>query len=275
MSYQVVVPFGGYTGWNFLNRTRETQMAAFTASAANQTDEAYFRERIGNIDSAEALVADHRLLKVALGAFGLGDDIASKFFIRKVLEEGTEADRALANRLSNKQYAAMADTFGFGDTDGAKTREAGFADQILEMFRVRQFEIAVGVQDDSLRLALNAQRELPELAARGSSENTKWYSILGTPPLRTVMQTAFGLPAQFPAMDIDRQLSIMKEKSAALLGSADPAILADPDVLDKLLRTYLARSSAADMSVANSGAGAALQLLQAAGNQSNRLSLLL
>ena len=40
--------------------------------------------------SAADLVADRRLLKVALGAFGLEGEIDKKAFIRKVLEEGTD-----------------------------------------------------------------------------------------------------------------------------------------------------------------------------------------
>nr|WP_276946739.1 DUF1217 domain-containing protein [Haematobacter massiliensis] len=66
-----------------------------------QRDEAYFRDRIGGISSAEELVADRRLLQIALGAFGLGEDIGNKYFIRKVLEDGVSERTALANRLSN------------------------------------------------------------------------------------------------------------------------------------------------------------------------------
>jgi hypothetical protein len=64
-------------------------------------------------------VGDRRLLEVALGAFGLDDDIRNRFFIRKVLEEGTTSpSRRFANRLSDKRYLALAETFGFGDRPG-------------------------------------------------------------------------------------------------------------------------------------------------------------
>jgi len=78
MSFGPVIPVGGYAGWRFLQRTVEVQKERFVASAKMQRDEAYFRDRIGGISSAEELVADRRLLQIALGAFGLGEDIGNK-----------------------------------------------------------------------------------------------------------------------------------------------------------------------------------------------------
>ena len=89
MSYSPILPVSGYGGWAFLKRTMATQTAAFNASGELKRDEDYFRARIGKINSAEELVADRRLLKVALGAFGLDADINSKAFVQNVLEDGT------------------------------------------------------------------------------------------------------------------------------------------------------------------------------------------
>lgn len=44
-----------------------------------RNDEAYFRAKIGSVKTAEQLVSDRRLLKVALGAFGLEADINNRF----------------------------------------------------------------------------------------------------------------------------------------------------------------------------------------------------
>ena len=75
MSFQPVIPLAGYAGWTFLKRTMEKQQAALQATPANQRDEAYFRANVGKVNSAKELVADRRLLKVALTAFGLEADI--------------------------------------------------------------------------------------------------------------------------------------------------------------------------------------------------------
>jgi hypothetical protein len=62
------------------------------------------------------------------------------------------------------------------------------------------------------------------LAAKSTSETSKWYSILGNAPLREVMQTAFGLPKSFAAIDLDQQVTVLKDKTEGgfrILG--DPA----------------------------------------------------
>ena len=64
MSFQPYVPTGGLTGWRFLQNTLETQRAAHSGSGELRRDLDYFRDRISEIDTAEELVADFRLLTV-------------------------------------------------------------------------------------------------------------------------------------------------------------------------------------------------------------------
>src|SRR5690606_39015084 len=94
MSFQPTIPMGGLAGWRFLERTAAAQRAAFERGPELARDIAYFQERIAAVGSAEELVADRRLLKVALGAFGLEDEIDKKAFVRKVLEGGTDDPRS-------------------------------------------------------------------------------------------------------------------------------------------------------------------------------------
>jgi len=101
MTFQPVVPLSGYAGFAFLERTLETQQQAFNSSASIQRDTEYFLENIEKVETAEALVNDRRLFTVALGAFGLSDDINNKFFLQKVLEDGTLDPDALSNKLPN------------------------------------------------------------------------------------------------------------------------------------------------------------------------------
>ena len=88
MTYQPVIPLGGVAGWAFLNKTKGRQSASFANSPEIKRDIAYFQANIGAIKSAKDLVANRKLLKVALGAFGLDGDLNKRFFIRKVFEEG-------------------------------------------------------------------------------------------------------------------------------------------------------------------------------------------
>ena len=270
MTFAPVVPFGGYPGWAFLNRTLEAQKKAFTGDAALQRDEAYFREKIGSIDTAEKLVGDRRLLSVALSAYGLDGDINNKYFLRKILEDGTLTAAALGNRLVDKRYLEFSKAFGFGDFPIPNTAKSDFADKILKAYEARKFEIAVGAQNSDMRLALNAQRELEVIAKRNISPNTKWLAALGSPPLRTVLQTAFGLPGSFAGVDLDKQVAVLKDRAEKLLGSADVGQFSDPEKTEKLVRLFLVRSPAQQ---SDFGAGsAALTLLQTGSGATGRFS---
>ena len=272
MSYQPIVPFTGFAGWSFLNRTMEKQQAAFSASSDIQGNEDYFREKIGSITTAQELVDDRRLLTVALGAFGLDDDIDNKFFIRKVLDEGSLDADSLANKLSDKTYLALTQAFGFGDYTIPRSTLSDFPDEILAQYETRQFEIAVGNSDNDMRLALALQRDLPELAAKTNSETTKWYSIIGSSTMSSVFQTALGLPSSVGSLDVDAQVRMYSAKSKQLYGSTDPAQFSNTDKLEKLTRDFLLRSQLSTTSSISSG-DAALTLLQNA--SSGSLSLLL
>ena len=276
MSYTPVIPFSGYAGWKLLNRTMEMQKAAFTASADIQRNEDYFREKIGSITTAKELVSDRRLLSVALGAFGLDDDINNKYFIQKVLEEGTLDTESLANKLSDKTYLKLSQAFGFGDYSVPRTALSDFADEILEKYETREFEVAVGDSDNDLRLALAAQRDLSELASKSNSENTKWYSIIGSESLASVVRTALGLPDSTSSLNVDQQITVYKNKAESVFGSSDPSEFSDANKVEKVIKLFLLRSQLENGASTGSGS-AALQILQSASSNpsANILSLLL
>ncbi|MBC7476857.1 MAG: DUF1217 domain-containing protein, partial [Pseudorhodobacter sp.] len=160
MTYTPVIPVSGYAGWTFLKRTLAKQTETYIKSPDIKRDEDYFRANIGKVTTAADLVKDRRLLKVALGAYGLDADIDNKAFIQKVLEGGTLTASALAYRLADKQYLKMTAAFGFGDYTIPATKLSNFPDKIIAAYESRGFEAAVGEADGDLRLALNAKREL-------------------------------------------------------------------------------------------------------------------
>ena len=262
MSFAPALPLSGYAGWTLLKRTMTAQTTAFSASPEIRNDEAYFRAKIGSVKTAEQLVSDRRLLKVALGAFGLEGDINNRFFIRKVLEDGTLKTDALANKLADKSYQKLSSTFGFGNFTTPSTQISDFADKIITAYRARSFEAAVGQQDANLRLAMNAERELKDLAGKSSSENTKWYSVLGSTPLRKVFETALGLPQAFGSLDIDQQLAVVRSKAKSQLGVDKVSDFAGAEAMDKLLRRFLIRGEVNALGGGTSAAQNALTILQ-------------
>ncbi|MCP3969234.1 MAG: DUF1217 domain-containing protein [Rhodobacteraceae bacterium] len=262
MSFQPVLPTGGYAGWSFLTNTRATQQEAFNASTQMTRDVAYFEENIASISSAEDLVADRRLLQVALGAFGLDEDINNKYFLQKVLEDGTLDADALGNRLSDKRYFEFAKAFGFGDFDTPRTVLSDFPAEITAAFQDRQFEIAVGDQNQDMRLAMGLDRALEDITGKDTTEDGRWFLVMGQPAVRQVFETALGLPASIGVLDLDQQLSAFRDKAAARFGSGEVAQFADADAREDLVRLFLLRSELQVGSGVSAGQSAALTLLQ-------------
>ena len=262
MTYQPVIPFGGMAGWAFLQRTQEAQQEAFAQDPVIQNDTEYFLENIGNITSAEDLVGDYRLLKVALGAFGLDEDIGNKYFIQKVLEDGSLNADALANKLSDKRYLEMTIAFGFGDYPTPSTQLSDFGAKTVAAYNERQFEIAVGEQSTDLRLVMGLDRDLGTILDKTTTDAGKWFSIMGNTALRTVFETALGLPSSIGSLDLDLQLESFQDKAQTYFGETTVDQFADPEKMDELNRLYLARSQIATGTTAMSSGSIALTLLQ-------------
>lgn len=267
MSYTPQVPLSGIAGWRLLQRTQASQQAAFDQSAQIKADTAYFEKNIGSVESAADLMADRRLLKVALGAFGLDEWLDKKAFIRKVLEEGTTDPKALASRLSEPNFKKLSDAFGFGDAKGAQTAAEGFAAKITGAYKTRAFEAAVGATDENMRLALNFKREIADLAGAEGEKGGSWYSIIGSKTLGQVIQQAFGLPTKsFGALDVDRQRDILMKKCDAMFGSPDLSVFQDPAKVGKLIDRFLARAQLENGPTSTAVASPALTLLQSGGS---------
>lgn len=261
MTFQPVVPLGGYAGWLFLERTADTQRAAFNESVPVVRATDAFRERIGDITTAEDLVSDRELLSVALGAFGLDDDINNSFFIRTILEEGTTDSDALANRLSDSRYADFSAAFGFGEVGPPRTGLSTFSDEIINRYEAKQFEIAVGEQNNDLRIALNLETALNDVVAGNSTNDARWFTMMGNSALRTTFETALGFPSSFGTIDIDQQLEQFKTRAERTFGTDQIADLTSDENQEKMIRLYMLQSEIRNFSSV-SGASVALTLLQ-------------
>ena len=275
MIFAPVVPFGGLAGFRFLERTFDAQFETFNKSPSIQREVDYFLENAGEITSAEDLVADRRLLSVALGAFGLADEVDKRAFVRRVLEDGTLEPEALGNRLADPRWAQLSGALGFGDVGGLLIFE-GTRQRIAEQFRERAFEAAVGAADPDAELALTFRREIRQIAAEAATADAAqdagrglggaaWFKILGSSPLRAVIEGAYGLPQAFGQADVDLQRTRIAERTAQLFGSSSPAVFTDEEAVDGLLRRYLVTAQI-NNGISPSAPGAvALSLLSAGG----------
>lgn len=263
MTFQPSVPLTGIGGWKLLQRTETRQREVFATSPELVRELEYFRDNITSATTADALVSDRRLLRVALGAFGLEDEIDKAALVRKALEGGSASD-SFAARLVDPKWKRFAKAFGYGDILGARVGREGFADTITAAYQDRRFEIAVGDSDDSLRLALNFRREISRYANGDEPDGYTWFEALGDRPVRSVLETALGFPSEFGKLDIDRQRDDMRSRLSDVTGDTSLAVFNDPEAVEKVITRFLARTTAAAGPSASTPGYAALTLLNSA-----------
>lgn len=265
MSFQPVIPMSGIAGWSFLQRTLDTQLDAHARAPARIRDTDHFRARIAQVTTVEDLVTDRRMRRVILGAFGLEDDIDNIHFIRRVIGDGPESPRALANRLADKRYLTLAEAFRFPEGVEKPFADPAFAERIVSAYQRRAFEVDLGKQDQAMRLAMTLERELPAVIEARQSDAAQWFSVMGTPPLRKAFETAFGFGSSFGALDIDQQLTQFRRRAQTLFGSSKLAAFADADTRSALTRRFLTMSQIQQNATLISPAATALTLLQSGG----------
>lgn len=252
----IAVGLPGYAGWRVLNRTMAAQQALVARDPVLNRDHDYFREKMKTITSAEEFVADYRLMKTSLTSAGLESDLQNRFFIRKVLESDLSDPKSFANRLTDKRYVAFARSINA--SMGARGDAA--VEKVIGNHRQAALETRVGAVDPDLRVALYARREIAAVASAPSTENTKWYQILGSSPLRKVVAGAFGFGTSYSKLPLDRQLEEFKDAAGKLFGTSDAKAMADPANMEKLIQRFLIRSQATQGTT--SGYSVALQLLR-------------
>ena len=262
IGFQPILPQSGYSGWRFLERTLESQKTVFEKSPELNRDIEYFKEHIRHATSAEDLVNDRRLLKVALGAFGLEGDLDKRAYVLKALVEGTDSEDAFANRMVDKRYQQLAKAFGYGNVSGARVSRSDFSDGIVKSFTELQFEVAVGDGDNSMRMAMVFMREIGELSNSKGANGSAWFTVMGNPPMRTLFESAFGLPDGFGSLDVDRQREILKEKNTKMFGSSSLSVFGDPENIEKLIRTYFVRQQLSENMNGVARGSAALTLIK-------------
>lgn len=265
MLFQPAIATSGYTGWLVLQKTEANQRETFEESPVLINDIEYFRKNISSALTAEDLVNDRRLLTVALGAFGLADEINKKAFIQKILEGGTENGDALANKLGDPRYRKFADAFGYGNVDaGSSVLLSTFREDVIARYKSLEFDRAVGEVDNDMRLALNFRREIAEIANPESEKTTAWFQIMGQKPLREVIATAFNIPPETAQLDLDRQQEMFSERAKSLLGDSNPTMFQELEKVDDVLRRFFLMRQIENGPSAATPGFAALSLLQGA-----------
>ena len=181
----------------------------------------------------------------------------------KVMEEAADPASTFLQRLNNPDYTNFSKAFKLFGTKLALTSDESEA--LADQFESAAFREAVGEVNQSMRLSLNYENRIESIAGTSSSEQSKLYRLLGNVPMRTVMETALGLPKDFTKLDIDRQAEILKEQLQSKIGITDVSQLAEPEKIDKVIQRFHAMESINNGPSATTPGYAALTLLGGSG----------
>ncbi|MCR9270623.1 MAG: DUF1217 domain-containing protein [Henriciella sp.] len=261
MVFQPVIPLSGLGGWSFLQSTYDQQLETYSNSAQIKNDIDYFTEKLSAPIAVEDFVTDGRLRRIGLTAFGLGEEAWKTGYIRTVLEEVQDPESTFLARLNNAAYSDFADAFR-PNSNGTISLTSAQVQTLASQFASESFEQAVGEQDNAMRLSLNFQAEVPKLVTEGSTDQTVLYRLLGSVPVRTVLETALGLPTEFSALDLDKQAEILDEELQKKFGLSSIQDLTEPETMERMVQRFQVLESLNQGVTATGSAATALTLLR-------------
>ncbi|MGO9771046.1 MAG: DUF1217 domain-containing protein [Roseiarcus sp.] len=177
------------------NLTRYQTMTA--DQPAVKTASEYYAANIGKVTSIQDFVGNYRLLSYALDAYGLGNEVNSTALVTQVLEGGVTNPKALANTLSNPNWAKFAAAFNFVGAGAASVSTASAIKTTTGDYVEQQLEANQGQQDPGVQLALYFQRVAPTVSTG--------MGIMGDVNLLDVVQTIFGLPPETAGTNINAE----------------------------------------------------------------------
>lgn len=259
--FQPVTSIGGIAGWEFLKRTQARQEDSFSRTPGIRQVTTKFAEDFGKLRTADALVENRQSLSVVLGAFGLQEDIDNRAFIRKVITDGVIERGALANRLADKRYRALARELSHLAPGGTGAAPERLTASLIKRYKATEFEIAVGTSNETLRFSLAYARKMPEIVEGLRTDIAGWFQILGDPPTRRVLETALGFPSEFGALAIDDQVTRLRNAVLKRFDVSSVRDLATPDMIETVTRRFLLMDQMRESQAAMSGAAVALSIL--------------
>lgn len=262
--FQPVIPVSGIGGWRFLQSTYDRQLASHSENPQVRADRNYLIGKLSESITTEDFLNDKRLLRIAMTAFDLGGEEWKRGFISKALTEAADPTSTWLARLNNTKYTEFATTFST-TTGEIKLSEAKIQ-ELAAAYNTAAFELSVGEVDESMRLALNFQTELPKLIGTGTNETAMLYRILGDVPVRTVLEKATGLPESMRKLPIEKQAEMLKAAMQRVFGIDKVTDMTAPDKMDKAVQRYHAMQSVQSANYGTSGAANALTLLGGSGS---------
>lgn len=212
-----------YTSYRLVsqNISKSLERVAEQPDVARETE--YYLANIGKVKSIDDLMSNTRLYNYALKAHGLEDMTYAKALIRKALTEGVADDEAFANKLVDNRYADLVKSLNFAAHGENATIFEAATKGMVEKYNRQTLEENAGADNTGVRLALYFERNAANIKSG--------MDVVADEALARVYLTAFGLPDEFIALDIDKQAEHIEK-------NIDIESLKDPEKLGRLLERF-------------------------------------
>jgi hypothetical protein len=192
-----------YSSYTMISRDLSKSLARVAEQPDVARETEYYLAKIGDIKSVDDFMSDSRIYDYALKAHGLEDMAYAKAFIRKVLTEGVDEKDAFANQLSDSRYASLVKSLNFSTYGAAATAFDAAQKGVVDKFQRQTLEEDAGAENMGVRLALYFERNAPSIKSG--------MEILADDALSQVVRTAFQMPDEIMAADIDRQAAFIED----------------------------------------------------------------
>ncbi|WP_281300180.1 MULTISPECIES: DUF1217 domain-containing protein [unclassified Iodidimonas] len=202
-----------FAQFSLVDRTFNKQVETMASRGENRREIEYFVNNIANVESAEDLVKDSRLLRFSLTAFGLESQFFAKALVQQVLESNLDDPRSLARRMTDRRFRDFAAAFNFGGPGAPKNAGLDFTKAVVQQFLSVKVEEDQGKQNEAVQLALFFQRQAPRIKS--------FFDIFADRALSEVFRVALRLPQQVFSQDLDR-LAVKLESRFDLEKLQDP-----------------------------------------------------
>ena len=204
------------------NETKDIALTAKTPEVKGVV--AAFTAAVNKASSLNQALANPTVMKVLLTASGMSDQLGYTALATKALTSDLSDPKSLVNRLSDKRWKTLAETYNFASNGMAALQSpkaiAAIAQQYAKaVWQTNADSVAPGLTN-ALYFKANA------------GGVTSVDQILGDPSLRTVVTTALGIPLEIAFQPLTTQ-----EK--AITSRLDISKLQDPKFVEQFTQRYL------------------------------------
>ncbi len=202
-----------------------------TARDDAKAEAEYYSTAIEGVNSLDDFLSNSRLVNFVLEAKDIDPKDISKETLKKLFTSDLEDPDSFVNTYSDTRFVEIVSAFNFdqngnlANMDKSNVQGRGSIYSTIMNYYHQSLEEEAGLDNTGVRLALYFERQAPKIDSA--------FDILGDPALLQVFKTAFSLPDEFSAQDIDIQAK-MVEKYLTL------SDLADQDKLQNFIQRFTA-----------------------------------